>query len=437
MRAGFQKIDITPSLGTRMSGFGRRDDKGPCESIHDRLHARLLYLEDESGKALIIGFDLLFFSRANAAWIRDALCTRLDLKPSQVLLNTSHTHAGPCVDTWHTNLFQPPDTGYMQSLVRAVITGAEKVRNKTREVTLSTGTGVSHLPVSRRKPDGHGGIDWLPNFAGEVCRNLPVCLFSDLQGQPVCLLFSASCHPSIIGGRAISTDYPGPTCDHIDAHQGTECSLFLQGAAGDSKPIAVADGTDENRPGIKTWRFGNREDMARSARILADEVVDVIENGLVSCTPGLTTSILETSFALEPSPDRKVLEERTRSENPSRVLLSRFMLEELDKGRSFETTANLLVQGIRIADSVRIVAIEAEMVGELGNQIVAAFDGGSTFALGYSNGTGLYLPSDHMLPEGGYEVTCHHEYGFASPLAPGIDVTLMASVEQLKNDGVR
>jgi hypothetical protein len=109
----------------------------------------------------------------------------------------------------------------------------------------------------------------------------------------------------------------------------------------------------------------------------------------------------------------------------------------LQKGREFETFANLLVQGIRFADTIRIIAIEAEMVGELGNKILATFPDGTTFTLGYSNGTGLYLPSDRMLPEGGYEVICHHEYGFASPLAPGIDDTLMQAVERLRTGGIR
>jgi len=437
MRAAFRKIDITPSIGTRMSGFGRRDDTGPCQSIHDRLYARLLYLEHEGEEAVIIGFDLLFFSRANSAWLKDALCTRLSLKPSQVLLNTSHTHAGPCVDVWHTNLFQPTDTGYMQSLVRAVTLGAEQARSDAREVTLSAGTGQSRLPVNRRMPDGRGGIDWLPNFEGEVCRNLPVCLFTDRRGQPVCLLFSASCHPSIIGDRSISADYPGPACDQIDANFGVDCSLFLQGAAGDSKPSVVANGSDDNQPGVKTWRFGTWDDVAAAARIVADEVIDVIKAGLAPGSPSLSTSIHETSFALETSPDAAALEERTHSDNRGRATISRFMLEQLEKGRQFETSADLLVQGIRLADSVRIIAIEAEVVAELGNKILATFQEGTTFALGYSNGTGLYLPSDRMLPEGGYEVICHHEYGFASPLVPGIDDTLMKAVQRLRTDGIR
>ena len=104
------------------------------------------------------------------------------------------------------------------------------------------------------------------------------------------------------------------------------------------------------------------------------------------------------------------------------------MLEQIRMGRRPETSAGILVQGIQLSEAVRLVAIEAEIVSELGNQIISYWPGGTTFALGYSNGTGLYLPSDRMLPEGGYEVISHHEYGYASPLAPGIDETLQRAI---------
>jgi hypothetical protein len=428
MRAGYQKTKITPDVGTRMSGFGTRDEAGPSDSIHDDLYARILYLEHDGTVVIIIGFDLLFFSRANAAWLKDSIGGLLDLSPRQILLNTSHTHTGPCVDIWHLNRFHPADTAYMQTVVRSVCAGVRTARNRAREAELWAGTGRSQLPVKRRKPNGRGGIDFLPHFEGEVCRNLPVCLLKDKKGQPVCLLFSVSCHPSIVHGWAISADYPGPACDWLDAHLGFDCSLFLQGAAGDSKPSVIADGTIGGKPGIRSWRSGNWDDVAAAGRMVAEEVIQTIDAGLEPCSPSLSSELSEVFFDLESLPDNATLEERTRSENPGRAAISRYMLEQIQMGRRLETAAGILVQGIRLSDAVRIVAVEAEIVSELGNQIISAWREGTTFALGYSNGTGLYLPCDRMLPEGGYEVISHHEYGYASPLAPGIDDTLKRAI---------
>ncbi|RKX34097.1 MAG: hypothetical protein DRP71_08205 [Verrucomicrobia bacterium] len=435
MRAGYQKIKITPTVGTRMSGFGRRDESRASESIHDDLHARILHLEHDGEEAVIIGFDLLFFSRANAAWLKDSIGGLLDLRPRQILLNTSHTHTGPCVDLWHMNRFHPADTGYMQTLVRSICNGVRTARDQARAVELWAGTGQSRLPVSRRKPDGRGGIDWLPHFEGEVCRNLPVCLLKDTNGQPVCLLYSISCHPSIVHDWSISADYPGPACDALDAHLGVDCSLFLQGAAGDSKPCVIAEGEIDGHPGIKSWRCGDWDDVAEAGRIVADEVVQTIDSGLEPCSPSLSTSLSEVFFDLAPHPGEAILEERTRSENPGRVAISQHMLSQIRMGRDLETSAGILIQGIRLSETVRMVAIEAEIVSELGNRIISAFPSGTTFALGYSNGTGLYLPSDRMLTEGGYEVISHHEYGYASPLAPGIDETLLQATTLMHGNG--
>jgi len=73
---------------------------------------------------------------------------------------------------------------------------------------------------------------------------------------------------------------------------------------------------------------------------------------------------------------------------------------------------------------VRLIAVEGELVAELGLLIRRFFGKGLTFVLGYSNGEGLYLPTSAMLEEGGYEVASYWEYGFPAPLAPGIEETL-------------
>ena len=94
MKAGFARANITPPIGTHMSGFGGRDKDHGCESIHDDLFVRALYVEHEGEPALMVGYDLLFFGRELADRIKGAIGRQVDLLPRQILLNTSHTHAG-------------------------------------------------------------------------------------------------------------------------------------------------------------------------------------------------------------------------------------------------------------------------------------------------------------------------------------------------------
>jgi hypothetical protein len=91
LKAGFARIKITPPIGTAMSGFGDRDyDPSGCKGIHDDLYVRALYLSQGEQEILILGFDLLFFSRDEADRFKGAVSRKMDFAASQILLNTSH-----------------------------------------------------------------------------------------------------------------------------------------------------------------------------------------------------------------------------------------------------------------------------------------------------------------------------------------------------------
>ena len=57
MRAGFSRRDITPPLGTRMFGWGGRDEERGCDEVHDPLYVRALWLDDGGETAVIAGSD--------------------------------------------------------------------------------------------------------------------------------------------------------------------------------------------------------------------------------------------------------------------------------------------------------------------------------------------------------------------------------------------
>ncbi|MDP6381513.1 MAG: hypothetical protein QF662_09230, partial [Phycisphaerae bacterium] len=116
MRAGFSQQNVTPPVGTAMSGFAGRDKKDGCQGIHDDLFVRALWLSHDGSEALILGFDLLFFSRDVADRLKGAIGRRLDVAPHGILLNTSHTHSGPCVDSWAYGGHRPPNEAYLEAL---------------------------------------------------------------------------------------------------------------------------------------------------------------------------------------------------------------------------------------------------------------------------------------------------------------------------------
>ncbi|HOF87822.1 MAG TPA: hypothetical protein PLZ36_06915, partial [Armatimonadota bacterium] len=326
-----------------------------------------------------------------------------------------------------------PDWPYLELVERETRAAAAEARATARPVSIHAGAGQTTLPVSRRRPDGNGGVEWAPYPDGAACRHLPLCLLRDDAGAPVCLLFSISCHPSTVYGWEFSADFPGPACDRLDAALGAPAALFLQGFGGDTKASVIADGGDDARP---AWRGGTHADVAAAGEQVAREVLAGLNSGLTAVAPALRTALIEQYYPLEPLPPRAVYEGARASDQLLRRLWGERQLQLLDRGLPLPGAAPILLQGMALGENLRLIAMEGEPVGELGLHLLAQFPAGVTYPLGYSNGMGLYLPTSRMLPEGGYEVESYYEYGCPAPLASGIEDVLDAGLAALRRAGI-
>ena len=92
LRAGLAKVDITPDLPVKMSGYAGRE--GLSEGVHDRLYARVTALESGGDRLVLVSTDLIGYYQTYEP-IRDAICDRFDLKPCEILLTGIHTHSAP------------------------------------------------------------------------------------------------------------------------------------------------------------------------------------------------------------------------------------------------------------------------------------------------------------------------------------------------------
>lgn len=414
---------ITPPLGTPMFGFGGRDrDPLGCQTVNDDLMVRALYLEQASTRCLILGFDLLFFSRAEADRLKGMLSRVFDFTAREIVLNCSHTHAGPQVGDWGGG---EPDTLYMDWLQSAVAAAVEAAVKTAQAVDLKAGRGTTRLPVSRRyrRPDGIAA--WRPAPDGEVYRHVPFCRFDTPDGKPVGLLFSVACHPSTIGGLVISADYPGSACRRLDAALGTPAAVFVQGCGGDSKACVIADGGPDD-DGLAAWRQGTPEDVERAGQIVAEDVLAALDGGRpVDLLPdGMVCRLDALAHPLEAPPDREYLVAMSKHEHPARRAWAERQLAWLTAEIPLPRTAPILCQTVHLASGLRLVALEGEPVAGYGHLIDGMYPDDLVFPLGYSNGQGMYLPADRMYPEKGYEVVSAYEYGFPAPAAPGFEERL-------------
>lgn len=426
MRAGFASVNVNPPMGTPLMGFGGRDRDHGCEAIRDDVFVRALYCECDGEAALIMGYDMCFVGRADADRFKGAIGRRLDLSPARILLNTSHSHVGPMVGTWYD---AHPDPGYVDQLCEATAQAACEAHAAAREVTVHVGETTSRLPMSRRLMTETGMTNG-PNPDGFVYDRLPVCVMRDEAGEPVCVLFSISCHPVIVSGWEVSSEYPGAARTAIAEHLGADVSLFLQGVGGDARPSIMGQG----RAG---WELGNWQDVERAGRMVGDEVISALGD-LCQIDPRVAAASVEVDWPLEAPEPLAYYEAEAADEDAAEVrrLWAQAIVDTLEAGEPLPSAVTLTVQGIALGDGLRLVGIEGEAVAGWGPLIADFYDGGVTFPMGYTNGEGLYLPMTEMLDEGGYEVVSFWEYGYPSRLSAGFEATMAGALADLRAAGV-
>ena len=435
MKAGFARAIITPPIGTTMMGFGDRDMDHGCEDVHDDIYVRALYLEHGHEHALIMAFDLCFLGREDADRLKGAIGRHMDVLPRQILMNASHNHVGPSVGAWYSAGYQEPDRDYLNELERATVASACEARRAARDVTLWAGSGNSKLPMNRRGRNADGEVELRPNPTGLVYDRLPVCLLKDDGDRPVCLLFSVSAHPSMMSGWLISAEYPGVAMRLLDEHLGATASLFLQGVGGDATPRVIGENTDR-------WRAGTWELMEQAGATVAREVKGILDGGLVPVAPCLQSAMAEMNWPLQDPISRSGLDAIVSSTAPEnrpcnvRYMWAAKQLERLDKGRELPSSVPLIAHGVRIGEDLRFLGIEGEAVAAWGFLIDKFYAKGITFPMGYTDGSGLYLPVSDMLTEGGYEVASYWEYGYPAPLARGMETIVLDTLKALRERGI-
>jgi len=430
MQAGFAAVRITPPLGTRMYGWSGRDKGEGCKAVHDDLFARAVFLSHNGEEVLIMGFDLLFFSRAQADQFKGAIGRVTGLAPHQILLNASHTHAGPMLGmgTWTYADYLPPDRLYLTELEQHVLSAAGQARAAAREVTIWAAAGRSDLPISRRRIEPDGKVAWGPNPNAVTYRDLPICLLKGLSGKPVCLMFSVSCHPSTFGTHEISADFPGVASDLIDKHLGVHAGLFLQGVGGDTKASTM----------VTAGKFvGSWEAVTRAGEMVAAEVIEALDCKLTQIKPDLQAYLTEMHWPLTSALDKAGYKAvADHADDQCKRWWAERQLRKLERG-SLPTSVPITVHGIQLGRGLRMVGLEGEAVAELGLLIRKFYGQGITFPMGYTNGCMCYLPTSRMIEkEGGYEVESYWEYGLPAGLAPGGEDILLAALRDMRTRAV-
>jgi len=203
----------------------------------------------------------------------------------------------------------------------------------------------------------------------------------------------------------------------------------VQGFAGNIRPRVVAD-VEHNR-----FRASKPEDLERAGKDLADAILTPMKSSGEKLSLNIAGAMDHPFLprTTPPPPSREVYEQmRTNSlatTNKFRLAVSEYWLKRFNTGEGFAKGDAWSLGLVRLAANQWIVHSSGEPVVEWRAKISEWLAPRNLVTFGYAEAKS-YLPTEALLPEGGYEVLDSNEARAATPapFVPGIEKAIRESL---------
>jgi len=427
LRAGTAKVDITPPLTVPYLGYVPR--QAYFEGVHDRLHARALYVEATGERVAIVALDALGLSRGLPGGdlrinVLQRLPRELGLTPDSLMFCASHCHSGPEIAGLTSLNHIASAREWLAKLADDLAACVVEAAGAAEPAEIRLGKGeVDDISANRRVLDKKGVLHRPPEriLPDEMARPALIdpevlVMRIDFSGGRHSALFSFTCHPTTVQvNPLVSADYPGVAAALVESESpGCRHALFLQGACGDINPIGgsqVPDFDAVRRNGEKLGREAVRvldslqaAKPARSGPLrFVTREVDLPRRELPGASPlreHLFDLLAEAGVAAA-APSGSSASGRTARQalTEARVLVER--LAEVARGPDPVRT---IIQAIRIGDAA-IAGIPGEPFVRHGFTVKRGSPAPFTICAGYANDYAGYLSDAESFQEGGYETS--------------------------------
>ncbi len=413
-KAGVATVDITPEESIWMAGYAARTK--PSEGVLQRLYAKALALEDETGKrSILVTADLLGFTRDMWLPISEQIQKRYGISSDRLVLNASHTHSGPVtgqlgrpsyeLDTQQAEVVRR----YTKRLVEQVVALAGRAIDALEPASLSFGQGFAGFAVNRRRV-GHR------EYPGPVDHDVPVLRIQDQSGNLLAVLFGYSCHATVLNDYRINADWPGFAQAAIETTHPGVVAMFVNGCGADQNPLPR-----------------RRVELARKfGEILSIAVELVLDAEMEPLRGPLRTALDTVEVRFQEPPSRQEFEKIAKTSDGYERRHAEQMIEALDDKGKLPSGYPYLAQVWQFGDSLTFISLSGEVVVDYSLQLRRQYGWENTWVSGYNNDVFAYIPTARIVREGGYEgATSMINYGHPAPFAESVEEKIMAKVEEL------
>lgn len=406
---GVAKIDITPELPIRLSGYLAR--KTEATNVAQRIWAKAIAIgTDREGPAILLTVD----SIGVPSTVRDEVLERLlkrGISTERFAICATHSHTTPCLAGNLPTLFGepiPPEhqmriARYTEQLIQALERVSLDALKQRRPATLSWGVGKAGFAANRRTKGGPADHD------------VPVLVVADGRGNTRAILANYACHCTTLGPEfnQICGDWAGYAQEFIERDHPGAIALVAIGCGADSNP--------HPRPGVDNAQIHGEE--------IALGVRDVQAGGLAPIRGRLECRAKEIFIPFEAIPSRAEWEQRAKEDNPTGYH-ARYNLAKLDRGETLPEKLPYLVQTWNFGDDLAMVFLPGEVVVDYSLRLKKEF--ARVWVNAYANDVPCYIPSERILAEGGYEGgIAMIYYDRPNRFAPGVEKRIIDAVHEL------
>lgn len=412
MKCGFDRLDITPILPVRLSGFGK---VRWANEIHDPIMTRLFLFKGEE-ENLLIQLDLVA--------VDDLLYTMIEkktgIKKDRIVLMATHTHSGP-VGTLDTtkgalngldSIFGEVNTNYCECIADQVSDSVNHLRECLQPFTYRILKGkVEGLGTDRH------------DLSLPYDEDMLLIEFKLADGKRA-LLTRMSCHPTVMNQEncCVTADFPGAIEPLFPEYQ----------------QVAYVNGSCGNMSTRFTRKGNGFEEVERFGKLVAKQMKELL-NKPIPFKEDFSLCIKRKEIELPPrkfdtieEATRKLEETKAKYEEGKKMNLDEQALRVLKS--VYEGAQNNMFAAMRASSlsklmlsiswiklpEINLITVPCELFSTLSDLIKEELN--SEF-IGYTNGYFLYLPDEESFRKQVYE-------SFSSPFAAGSGELLMNEIKK-------
>lgn len=216
-------------------------------SIHDDLHVRVLWIEEEEDY-ILVSLEMTSLQNYAIEKMKDMIYARTNVLKEHIIICVTHSFSSP--HTRSLTAMEKMDNdelkrtkNYMSSIETALLEAVNQAEKKT-EALVGFQNGYCSINVNRDMYTDQGW--WLgANDLGASDKSVGVIRFDDVHHHPICILYNYDVQSSIMdkasidNGYQITSDLVGHCSTYIEENMNC-LAFYMLGAAGDQAPLFKA-----------------------------------------------------------------------------------------------------------------------------------------------------------------------------------------------------